>query len=120
VDFVALHLYLAFAGTGAMVLVALEGGARAWLKRAPDRWSAGVYAVATLALMITIGGGLGLFVRGARPRESLHFIYAVLVLATIPFVDALTSKASPRMRGLATMLGALVGLVLIWRLFSTG
>lgn len=119
-DFVALHLYLAFAGAAAMVLVALEGTVRAWLKRAPGRLSAWVSALAMLALMITIGGGLGLFVRGARPREFLHFIYAVLALATIPFVDALTSKASPRMQGLATMLGALVALVVIWRLFSTG
>ncbi len=119
-DFVALHLYLALAGACAVVLVALEGAVRALLKRAPGRLSTVTSAIATLALMITMGGGLGLFVRGARPRESLHFIYAALALATIPFVDALTSKASPRMKGLATMSGALVALVLIWRLFSTG
>jgi hypothetical protein len=120
VDFVELHLYLAFAVAVAVVLVALEGAVRALLNRAPGRFSGAVHALAIVAIMITMGGGLGLLVRGAHPREFLHFIYAAFVLVTIPFADALTSKASPRMRGLATMLGALVALVLIWRLFSTG
>lgn len=118
--FVDLHRYMAYASIAGVILVTLEGSVRALLNRPPGRFANGVFALATLGFMVTMGGGLGLFVGGARPAEFLHFVYAALALATIPFADALSSKASPRTRGLATLLGGLTTLVLIWRLFSTG
>src|SRR5439155_13041561 len=57
-----------------LVIVALEGAARALRERAPGRFSDWAFAVAILALVVTIAGGLGLYVRGERPRETLHFI----------------------------------------------
>jgi hypothetical protein len=71
-------------------------------------------------LVVAIAGGLGLLVGGARPRELLHFVYAVVVLSALPIAGVLSKEASPRARGLANVVGALVALVVVARLFGTG
>ena len=42
-------------------------------------------------LLITIAGGLGLLVGGARPREILHFVYAIVVFGAVPIAAALSA-----------------------------
>jgi hypothetical protein len=76
--------------------------------------------VLLLVVAVTAAGGLGLLVGGARPRESLHFIYAVVLGAAIPIASSLARGRSPRVQGIATVLGAAVALVVIARLFGTG
>jgi hypothetical protein len=41
-------------------------------------------------------------------------------LGLVPLADALTARAKPRRRALARLLGALVAVVVIVRLFATG
>ena len=64
--------------------------------------------------------GLGLLVGGGQPREQLHFVYAVVALGALPVTDSLSRGFGPRARGLATLVGALVALAVIARLFGTG
>jgi len=59
-------------------------------------------------------------VGGARPRELLHFVYAVVALAALPISTSVSARWEPRRRGMATVIGALVGLAVIVRLFGTG
>ena len=103
-----------------IVLVGVEAGWRAWRRSPPgdvaDRLETNPAARAGLA----IAGGLGLLVGGARPRELLHFVYAIVVLSALPIAGPLTKEASPRARGLAGVVGALVALVVVARLFGTG
>lgn len=73
-----------------------------------------------VVLVVAIAGGLGLLVGGARPRELLHFVYAIVVLGAVPIAGMLTKAASPRARGLGGVAGALVALVVVARLFGTG
>jgi hypothetical protein len=73
-----------------------------------------------LALIITMAGGLGLLAGGGQPREFLHFIYAIVALGAVPIAASISRRASPRQRGIATLAGALVALVVIARLFGTG
>ncbi len=73
-----------------------------------------------LALFLAVAGGLGLLVGGGRPREILHFVYAIVALGAIAIADSLSRRASPRMRGIASLIGSLVALVVIARLFQTG
>jgi hypothetical protein len=73
-----------------------------------------------LVVGVTIAGGLGLFVAGARPRESLHFVYAILAIGAIPVASSLAGRMSPRQEALTTLAAALVVVVLIARLFQTG
>jgi hypothetical protein len=69
---------------------------------------------------MSIAGGLALLLGGRRPKEWLHLVYALLALALIPLADSLTVQASPRRRALARLLGALVAVGVIVRLFATG
>ena len=71
-------------------------------------------------LAVTIAGGLGLLVGGGRPHEALHFVYAIVVLGTLPIAASLTRRASPRSQGIASLVGALVALIVVARLFGTG
>ena len=71
-------------------------------------------------LAVTIAGGLGLLVAGGRPKEALHFVYAIVVLGALPIAAGLSRRASPRAQGIVSLVGALVALIVVARLFGTG
>jgi len=73
-----------------------------------------------LLVAVTAAGGLGLLAGGARPHELLHFVYAVVAIAALPISTSVSARWEPRRRGIATVIGALVGLAVIVRLFGTG
>lgn len=93
---------------------------RLLLARAPGAVSAWVSRLVLLSLALTLAGGLGLLAGGARPREPLHFVYAILGLGAVPIAQSLTHTTSTRWQAAATAGGAIVGLVLVSRLFQTG
>jgi hypothetical protein len=104
----------------AVVLVGLEAAWRAW-RRAPRGLAAErLERLFILALVVTVAGGLGLLVGGGRPREILHFVYAIVALGALAVADSISRRAGPRGRAMASLVGALVALVLIARLFQTG
>jgi hypothetical protein len=103
-----------------IALVAVEAGWRAWRRSPHGDIAARLEGILLLVLAVAIAGGLGLLVGGARPRELLHFVYAIVVLSALPIAGTLTKDASPRARGLASVAGALVALVVVARLFGTG
>ncbi len=116
----ALHLFLALASAVVMTPAGLEASMRAVQNRKPGTLAARISAIVLLLLGVTVASGLGMFLGGARPHEGLHFLYALLAFAAIPVIGVLTGNARPRGRALATVVGALIGLVLIVRLFMTG
>lgn len=102
------------------MLAGLEGAWRA-LRRSPASTAAArLDGLVLLVVAVTAAGGLGLLVGGARPKELLHFVYAVVALAALPISTSLSQHWEPRRRGIATLLGALVALAAIVRLFATG
>jgi hypothetical protein len=103
-----------------IVLVGVEAGSRAWRGSPPGDVAGRLEGILLLLLMVAIAGGLGLLIGGGRPRELLHFVYAIVVLGAVPIAGMLTKEASPRSRGLANAVGALVALVVVARLFGTG
>lgn len=115
-----LHTWLAVTGALVIVLVGLDGGRRAWRRAPPGDMTARLEAVLLVMLGVTIAGGLGLLVGGGRPREVLHFVYAIVVLGSVPIAVTVSARASPRTRGLASLAGAIVALVVVARLFGTG
>lgn len=115
-----LHTWLAIAGGLVIVLVGLDGGRRAWRRAPPGDTTARLEAVLLLMLGVTIAGGLGLLVGGGRPREVLHFVYAIVVLGSVPIATSVSARSSPRTRGLASTTGAIVALIVVARLFGTG
>jgi hypothetical protein len=83
-------------------------------------WAGRLETLLLLVLVVTIAGGLGLFMGGGGPRELLHFVYAVVALGVLPVVDSLSRRAGPRARGIATLAAALIALAVVVRLFQTG
>jgi hypothetical protein len=77
-------------------------------------------AIVVVVTGMTAAAGLGTFVRGERPSELLHFVYAALAFVLIPLGDSVAGAASPRRRAVARLLAALVTLGAIARLFATG
>lgn len=115
-----LHWFLALASAAVMTLAGLEASVRAVLKRKPGTLAARSAGGVFLLLGVTAASGLGMFLGGARPHEWLHLLYALLASAAVPVASTLASRASLRGRALASAAGALIGLVLIVRLFMTG
>jgi hypothetical protein len=76
--------------------------------------------LALVALAVTAAGGLGLLVGGARPRELLHFVYAAIAFAALPLAGSFSARLPDQRRWLATVIGAVIALVAILRLFATG
>jgi hypothetical protein len=70
-------------------------------------------------LGVTAAGGLGILVGGGSPRESLHLLYAVLAFAAVPVATSFARRSRPRREGIIVMVGAVVALVLVVRLFQT-
>jgi hypothetical protein len=102
------------------VLVGLEAAVRA-LRGAPRGLAAErLERLFVLALVVTLAGGLGLLAGGGRPREILHFVYAIVALGAVAVADSISRRAGPRQRAIATLIGALVALAVIARLFQTG
>lgn len=103
-----------------MVLVAVEAGSRVWRRSPPGELADRLEGILLVVLFIAIAGGLGLLVGGARPHELLHFVYAIVALSALPIAGILTREVSPRARGIAGVIAALVALVVVARLFGTG
>jgi hypothetical protein len=76
--------------------------------------------VAVIALLVTIAGGLGLLLGGARPRELLHVVYAAIALGVLPVAASISRSWDSRRIRIATLIGTLVMLVAVLRLFATG
>ena len=117
---IQLHTWLAIAAALVIVLVGLEGGWRALRSSPPGGAPARLEGVLLLMLVVTSAGGLGLLAGGGRPREVLHFVYAIVVLGAVPIAATMSMRASARTRGLASLTGAIVALVVVARLFGTG
>jgi hypothetical protein len=115
-----LHQLLAIASALLALVVGLEAAWRAVHRSLPGLHVAQLEGLLTIVLVVAAAGGLGLLVGGARPRELLHFVYGVIAIGAVPVADSLTRQADPRPRAIATLIGALVSLVVILRLFGTG
>jgi hypothetical protein len=115
-----LHVSFAVATVVAVGVAAVEAAVRALLARSPGRYSAATSGIALVLLGMTAAAGLAMLVRGERPKEFLHFIYAALAFAVIPLADSLVARASFRRRAVTRLLASLVTLAVLARLFATG
>ena len=103
-----------------VVLVGLEAGWRAWRRSPPGGVADRLQGLLLLVLVVTIAGGLGLLIGGARPRELLHFVYAIVALGALPVAGSLSRNWGSSQRGVASLAAAIVALTVIVRLFETG
>lgn len=114
------HLTLAWTTAVAMTVVALEACVRMVRGRRPGRFAQVGLGLALVLIGMSVAAGLAMLVRGGRPRESLHYLYAILAFGLVPIADTFAVRAPARWKGLARLAGALVALGVIARLFATG
>ncbi len=115
-----LHLLLTLATLAAIVVVIGEAAVRLVRGRPPGRLAARNLAVVLILVAMASAGGLALLVGGHRPVEWWHLMYAGFAFAMIPLADSITLRASARWKALARLIGALIALEVIVRLFQTG
>jgi hypothetical protein len=115
-----LHVALAWAAGLSMLALAGEAGVRAARGRGPGRAAGASLGLTLILLGMSAAAGLAMLVRSERPREVLHLFYAVLAFGLVPVADALAVRASARGRAMARLVGALLALGVIVRLFATG
>ena len=77
---------------------------------------------AALAILLVAEAAIGgvLFVRGGRPAEWLHVVYGIAVVVILPLAGSLATRRAHAVRTAVIAAGALVALILLWRLVSTG
>lgn len=104
------------------VLAAMAEGATRIVRNRPAGDAAWRTLVAVLiSARITVMAGIALLISGEHPKEWLHLLYAALAFGLIPFADnASISIPNNRTRGLYRVVGGLVCLIVLTRLFVTG
>ena len=115
-----LHLLLTVATLAAMLAVAVEAAVRLARGRPPGRFAGRSLAVTLILVAAAAAGGLALLVGGHRPHEWWHAMYAGFAFAMIPLADSIALRAGARGKAIARLIGALVALEVIVRLFQTG
>jgi hypothetical protein len=115
-----IHVALAWTAAVAMGAIAVEAGVRTVRRRKPARLAEAGLALAVGLFGMTSAAGLAMLVRGERPTEWLHVLYAIVAFGLIPVADSLAAQGPPRAKSLARLGGALVALGVIARLFATG
>jgi hypothetical protein len=88
-----------------------------------DRWHEGARILAGVVLgafVVQSGIGLLLLVGGEEPRDGLHVLYAVALVAVIPLALTFASEAPRRSRSAVLAVAATASLLLAWRLLVTG
>jgi hypothetical protein len=104
----------------AVVLVGLEAIVRFVRRTPPSDVTERLEQVYLIALVVSAAGGLGLLLGGARPREILHFVYAIVALGALVVADSISRRATPRTRATASLIGTFVAMAVIARLYQTG
>ena len=115
-----LHRWFAILSAALIGLVALE---TLWRLRRPDEPAAGgsrLQTVMLIAVAITAAGGLGLLAGGGHPEELLHLVYGALALVTLPVALSMSRGWRPSRQRAAMVVGTLVEVGVVIRLFGTG
>lgn len=114
------HVTLAAASVLVVIVAGVEAAVRAVTRRPPGRVSGTLSTIVAIILGMTAAAGLAMLVRGERPGEPLHFVYAALALVLLPLGDSLAAGAEPRRRAAARVLAVVLTFGVIARLFATG
>jgi len=116
-----LHVLLAIVTTAAVIAATLEGALRIIRNKPAGEAAWRTLQGVLISAGITALAGIALLVSGEHPKEWLHLLYAALAFGLIPFADnASISLPNNRTRGLYRVVGGLVCLIVLTRLFVTG
>ena len=85
-------------GIGVLCANALAAGwgAAAWLRGEPSVWFWYLLRVAQVAVVVQVGVGLWLLISGNEPRDELHYLYGVAILAVTMVSEGMRVGAAQR------------------------
>jgi hypothetical protein len=108
---VALVLALLSAGWAAVLMARATTGGRLFLVNLG--WT---------AVTIAAGGIVGAFlvVTGPGPSDGLHLLYGALALVALPGAALAASGRPARQRAIVLLVGSIVVVIIVVRLFQTG
>lgn len=80
-----------------LTLIVAGWGLVTWLRKRPASGGYRSTLVLTEALFVVQAlVGIGLYLGGPRPRDSLHLLYGVLLIVTLPVATSYTSSHDKR------------------------
>jgi hypothetical protein len=88
--------------------------------RSPQPWLDRIILLDLAVGALAALSGLALVLAGDRPRDALHLVYGVVVLAVVPSTRYMGRAGGWRRRAGWMSVGALLGLLLVARLAMTG
>jgi hypothetical protein len=115
-----IHLALAATAAAALALTLAIGLLTLARDRSPQPWLDRIILVDLAVGALAALSGLALVLAGDRPKDVLHLIYGVVVLAVVPSTRYMARAGRWRRRAGWISLGALIGLALVGRLAMTG
>jgi heme A synthase len=115
----AAHASGALVAVAATLLLAAGAAFAAWLDRAHIVVRVAALVSVALYAVVSVLGAVTL-VTGSGPRDELHLLYGAALIAAFPLGFTFASEAPARPRSGTVAVVAVVALLLIWRLFSTG
>ncbi|HZD22992.1 MAG TPA: hypothetical protein VE569_06270 [Acidimicrobiia bacterium] len=115
-----LHVLLAWTTLAALLVGIIEAGVRTTRGNAPGKLAGASLNAVLILVGMAAAAGLAILVRGGRPEEWLHFVYAILAFGLVPVADHYVADRPARLQGLTRLGGGLVALVVVVRLFVTG
>lgn len=116
-----LHIALAVLTTASVFAATMEGASRIIRNRPAGNAAWRTLVAVLISAGVTALAGVALLISGEHPKEWLHLLYAALAFGLIPFSDnASISLPNNRTRGLYRVVGGLVCLIVLTRLFVTG
>ena len=71
-------------------------GAIAWLRKEPSVWFWYVLRVAQVTVVVQVAVGLWLLISGNQPRDELHYLYGVAILAVTMVSEGMRVGAAQR------------------------
>ena len=71
-------------------------GGFAWLRREPSVWFWYVLRVAQVAVVVQVAIGMWLLISGNEPRDELHYLYGVAILAVTMVSEGMRVGAAQR------------------------
>ncbi len=76
-------------------------------------WVTGLVAIAALLGLVVLASGPG-------PHDALHLVYAVLAVVALPLTAWIAAGRPARHQAIAGLVGSIIELILVVRLFQTG
>jgi hypothetical protein len=115
-----IHLALTATAALAFALTLAVGLPTLVRDRSPQPWLDRIILLDLAAGALATLSGLALVLTGDRPRDTLHLVYGVVVLAVVPSTRYMARAGRWRRRAGWISLGAVLGLLLVARLAMTG